>query len=354
MNNGWHALLGAFSIIPILGSVASILATGIAVAALRMTTTFGWKAAFLLLALAAPLLLVTTVLTAAFLPSVLDLMGVWTDNCDPIHMHHPHLCPLHPSAPIGGPALWICAVGALWGTLIVRAARRSASRMLRGREFDSRIMPAEDLPTDQRMVLNMAIEGINVPVLLVRSPLPLAALAGIRSPRILLSTTLLEMMPQDELRAVLQHENAHFERRDLILEGLVNILAACHPPGLGTRLQRLFQEYVEAACDERAANVLGSGLPGASALLRLHRWALVARRSMEMPTGIAMGITGDGSSSVVENRIQGLLGWSAGIKPPVPFSMRVWGPAAVAAVLALTLSETIHHLLEDLLGRLSG
>lgn len=374
MSAGWHALLGALTLIAILGAVGSLVAWIVAQGIGRTRWSAGWKSTTLLVCLALPLLSVTSLLIASFLPSLLDLLGIVPDNCSPDHTHHPHLCPLHPSAPVEGPALWLCVVGFVWMGNVVMAGIRAGMRIVQTC-FNSPIDAPMDSPTkasvcieldalseEQRQALDAATVGLPIGVQVIRSPVPVAALVGIVRPRVILSTTLLELLPPDELLAVVQHEAAHHTRRDLLTEACIELLAACHMPMIGKVLKTAYRDVVELACDERAAAHLGSGLPGASALLRLHRWALTARQGLQLPSGVPEGVSPGmsigwataGASQGAAQRIQSLIQWSGSPPGPTSLSPFVWLPVGVAVGLILVAREPIHHLLEDLLGMLSG
>lgn len=366
MNAGWHALLGAFTLIAILGAVGSLVAWMLAQAIGRTRWSAGWKSSILLVCLALPLLSVSTLLAASFLPSLLDLLGIVPDNCSPDHTHHPHLCPLHPSAPVEGPALLLCFVGFGWMGSVMMAGMRSGVRLVQtriGAPMNASVCIALDaLPEEQRQTLDAATIGLPIEVQVIRSPVPVAALVGIVQPRVILSTTLIELLPPDELLAVVQHEAAHHTRRDLLTEACIELLAACHMPMIGKVLKTAYRDVVELACDERAAAHLGSGLPGASALLRLHRWALTARQGLQLPSGVpegaspgmSIGWATAGSSQSAAQRIQSLIQWSGSPPGPTSLSPFVWLPVGVTVGLILVAREPIHHLLEDLLGMLSG
>lgn len=366
MSAGWHALLGAITLIAVLGAVGSLVAWIVAQGIGRTRWSAGWKSTTLLVCLALPLLSVTTLLSASFLPSLLDLLGIVPDNCSPDHTHHPHLCPLHPSAPVEGPALWLCVVGFVWMGNVMMAGIRAGLRIVQTC-FDSPMSSSvrielDALSEEQRQALDAATFGLPIGVQVIRSPVPVAALVGIVLPRVILSTTLLELLPPDELLAVVQHEAAHHTRRDLLTEACIELLAACHVPMVGKVLKTAYRDVVELACDERAAAHLGSGLPGASALLRLHRWALTTRQGLQLPPGMPEGVSPGMSigwatasaSQGAAQRIQSLIQWSGSPPGPSSLSPFVWLPVGVGVSLILFAREPIHHLLEDLLGMLSG
>jgi Zn-dependent protease with chaperone function len=83
--------------------------------------------------------------------------------------------------------------------------------------------------------------------------LPVAALAGVLRPRLLLSDLLLRALSPGELRAVVAHERAHLAAR----ENLKRLLLRASPDPLallpaGSRLRAVFEEAAEAAADRAA------------------------------------------------------------------------------------------------------
>lgn len=110
---------------------------------------------------------------------------------------------------------------------------------------------------------------LHVPVICLSEAAPFAFCRGLATPEIFVSTGLIELLDQEELSAVLAHEEAHASRRDPL-----RMLAARFLSGtaLFLPIARLLEEqYVlslEFEADRRAANAIS--LPHlASALLKL-------------------------------------------------------------------------------------
>jgi len=95
--------------------------------------------------------------------------------------------------------------------------------------------------------------GLPLPASRAAHPFPVAALAGVWRPRLLLSEQVLGALSPEELDAVLAHELAHLDARD----NLKRLLLVASPDALaltsgGRRLRSEFLEAAEAAADARA------------------------------------------------------------------------------------------------------
>ena len=108
---------------------------------------------------------------------------------------------------------------------------------------------------------------------------PVAYLAGVRRVSLAVSVPLLEILDDEELAAVLAHEEAHALRRDN-LRGWVLLLAGSfmfYNPVAVVALQRISQD-VELACDDAAVAATGYTLALASALIKAARHTLGTTR----------------------------------------------------------------------------
>jgi hypothetical protein len=94
--------------------------------------------------------------------------------------------------------------------------------------------------------------GLPLPASRAAHPFPVAALAGVWRPRLLLSEQVIGALSREELDAVLAHELAHLDARD----NLKRLLLVASPDALGLtsggRLRSEFLEATEAAADARA------------------------------------------------------------------------------------------------------
>jgi Zn-dependent protease with chaperone function len=104
-------------------------------------------------------------------------------------------------------------------------------------------------------------------MLIIDSPRPFVALAGVVRPRVVASQGIVDLLSDDELRMVLEHEQAHRKSRD----NLKRLLAALNPAF--PRLERAWARFAEFDADERAvAGDQHRALALASALVRVARF----------------------------------------------------------------------------------
>jgi Zn-dependent protease with chaperone function len=139
------------------------------------------------------------------------------------------------------------------------------------------------------------LRGLPLPATRVDVDAPVAALAGIRRPRLLLSGALVEALEPGELEAVVAHERAHAAAH----ENLKRLLLRASPDPLallpaGERLRAQFEEAAEVAADRSAcarvpplrlarallkvAALARNGAPLEIAAAALHREGCVAAR----------------------------------------------------------------------------
>lgn len=96
---------------------------------------------------------------------------------------------------------------------------------------------------------------------------PVACCVGLLRPRVMLSTGAVARLSEEELRAVLVHEEAHSGRRDplRLTLALVTSRMLAFLPG-APQLRRSYAELLEVAADEQASRRVGSA-PLAGALV---------------------------------------------------------------------------------------
>ena len=200
------------------------------------------------------------------------------------------------------------ALGALVLLRLLSVLLASAARTLRARQAHRRLV---DLVATRNPLLARAR--------VVEHAVPLAyCLPGLR-PRVVLSRGVLDLLREDEVRAVLAHEEAHVEQRhDLVVLPFV-ALRATFPLLRGPRTaQAEVALLVEMLADDRAA--------------RRHPREVLARALYKVGTaGVPAGGLAVGGEGSVLVRAQRLL------EPPRPLSLpgRVAVLATTAAVFAL-------------------
>lgn len=286
------------------------------------------RARALLVLAAAPFVVPALVLAIAFAPSLPAALGLGGDHCMR-HTDHLHLCLVH-----GSPAL-----ASVWGASLplvllagLAALLATVRRMLHVRRVQASLC--------------LGCEGELRPgVGLLASSECLSLTVGLWRPRIYLSSALAGGLGRAELDVVVAHERAHARRRDGLSQLAARGLSNLHLPGVRRRLLAELELACEQACDEVAAWRVGDRLQVAETLVVVER---LARRGEHAASACAFG----GSS--VPDRIRNLLEPHA----PAPRSSFArwarWAGWAVAAALALSVADPLHHLAEHLLGLLVG
>jgi beta-lactamase regulating signal transducer with metallopeptidase domain len=117
------------------------------------------------------------------------------------------------------------------------------------------------------------IPGFPLPAWRIVAPFPVAAVSGVLSPRLILSSRLLEECTADELAIVVRHETAHARHRDNLLRGC--LLALPDPFGFlkrGDIVAKEWQQAVEEAADDEAVRAEAAArVTLAGALVRVGR-----------------------------------------------------------------------------------
>lgn len=213
-------------------------------------------------------------------------------------------------------AVPVSAIGSATGILwLVAAARRwrRTTRFLRLLSRQSVDVPAEILPLLER-------HGLEDRVLVVDDIRHLALTVGLLAPRIIISTGLLQALAEDELEAVLLHEQSHLQHRDPLYLLLSRTLAGAFffLPAGRTFCQR-HEAAVELAADQYVIARQGGALSLSSALVKLLRLA-PARVPANLFTGVG------------DLRMAHLLGRDVSL-PPVSLQLSVHSWIALALVI---------------------
>lgn len=279
--------------------------------------------------IAPPFAAATLVVSLAGLSLVQALSGRG-DHCT-THDHHLHLCLQH-----GGDwseniaaVVAVLLLGSVVMAGVVRRLRAYSATSGLLREIERHGVAHPELPAD---------------VCLVPSETPLCVTAGIRNPRILVSTSSWALLAADERRAVLAHERAHLDHGDTRWRFALSLLGAFGLPGIAPRLLAVWGHASERLCDWRASIAVEEPTVVAQALVRLARAASTARTPR---IGEAMAFA---SPDSIADRVGAILdaepdGAALGLR-----ALAALAVAAVVHALATVLfASPLHHLLETLL-----
>ncbi|WP_237058322.1 M56 family metallopeptidase [Microbulbifer sediminum] len=271
-----------------------------------------------------PLLAMAALVVAVVVTALGKSLGWMTDHCVYHGPGHPHLCFRHLPAIDLGVVEFVAAALLLAGITYViigfgsrqyRAGKHICSllRLVEGRIPDRRVHTVESLS-------------------------PFAVTAGAFSPRVILSRGLLDRLEARERRIVLAHEVSHVRTRDLLYNGVFEILLLLHLPVTASRLRKEWRQALEEIADDRVAGHFGREEVAAT-LLKVFR----LQRGEVMP-----GLSVAGADAV--KRIERLLCPADNRR-----NGRVFVSVSLAAIFALSLSSAgAHHELETLLGLLTG
>ena len=131
----------------------------------------------------------------------------------------------------------------------------------------------------------VAVPAIDVPVYSITSAFPIVAVIGLLQQRIIIARSVLERCSQEELVAILAHEQAHIRRYDNIRRALFTV--APDPLSwlpLSDRLLAAWHERCEEAADNGASKLGECGrLLLAQALIRVARLAPTAPAVHDLP-----------------------------------------------------------------------
>ena len=112
-------------------------------------------------------------------------------------------------------------------------------------------------------------------VAIVETPYPVAAVAGVFHPRLLLSARMLRECTPEEIDTIVAHERAHVRRRDNLVRALLAVLPDHWlAPRVNHEIERCWTRAVEEAADAEAAG--GGDGPRAALAATLIRVARMA------------------------------------------------------------------------------
>ena len=164
---------------------------------------------------------------------------------------------------------------------------------------------------------------------------PAAFATGIRRPRVLLSTGLLDGLTPGERRVVVSHELTHLRHGDPLRAGLIDLLLVLHLPRHAARLRAAWRRAIEERTDDDVAGRFGHERTAAT-LLRVAR----------MMSAPGWQLSAAGSDPV--SRARRLLS-----DRPVPRTSLTFELSLALALLGAAAGVvTAHHPIETLLGLL--
>lgn len=271
---------------------------------------------------------------AAALPVVIALAVVATlivrslagaDHC-PAHDHHAHLCVAHGEG--WAERAWYVAVVA--GALAMLGTRLGllGAALVRGRRRVALLRAA-----------STSVDGVR----LVDSSRAFCFVAGLRRPEIYASTGVWNALAPEEREAMLAHERAHVDGRDLRWRAALEVLAAFGAPLTPAPLLARWEQATERLRDRDAADTVGAPELVAAAMVRVCR---LGTRSADVHAFAFPAAPG-----ALDERVEALLaGRPRGER--AAFAIALAGLALVAtATLAVAVhAEPLHHTLESLLG----
>lgn len=285
-----------------------------------------------------PLVGAILVVALGFWPAIRSYFGGSPDHCA-VSLHHPHLCWVHGTGAGGQVHDWVVII------ILAVLAGISLWQLIHWSQALGRLKLLEMIaePARERDVrARLAAEGLAWPgdIQVVAIGLPVCFMFGVLRPRLVISRMILDELSASDLAAMTAHELAHLKRRDNLWRLLGQLAILAHLPGLGQRAFHHWGQAAEMACDEAAADHLGSPVPIAEALVRFQRLINRCNTASEPPLRFGVAFADSGS---LEARVHQLMA------PPQSksslFRHWPWG----LAILALWQIDSLHHVLESLL-----
>jgi Zn-dependent protease with chaperone function len=172
-------------------------------------------------------------------------------------------------------------------------------------------------------------EKATVPVYRTCQGTPALTVAGLGSPRVLVSDTAYSVLTSHELNTALRHEFAHVRSRDNWKKLVFCVLEF---PGMSA-LESAWSEKAEMAADDAAVSSFDDALDLASALIKLSRMAPV-QTTPEFSSGLLHS-----SPASLSIRVRRLFQWNQPQrKLRTPRNWKVWLPAAAMILTTITLN----------------
>ena len=191
----------------------------------------------------------------------------------------------------------------------------------------------------------VALEGIAAPALAVSTPFPIVAVVGVFKPRLIIARSVLAACSEEELRAVIAHEQGHVTRRDnlrrLALTATPDLLAWT---SMSARLFSAWSEASEEAADDESGVGQQDGrLHLASALVK------VARLAAGQTAPPAILTTALYSGDDLDSRVRRLLAPATAVSARRIDALAFGALLAMALVVFATQAPAVHEWIEAVL-----
>ena len=164
------------------------------------------------------------------------------------------------------------------GYTLIRAGWRIIAQIYLSRKWKKKFRSARHEKLSKR--LNYKYHSWNTEIVVVKNEAIMALSIGMRKPIIVVSTAVLEMFSEDEVKAVLLHEWHHCSSRDNSKLFLATLLAESF--GYLPIMKPIYQYYrtwMELMADRFAIRRMGTELHLANVLLKLTRLGKVQMQS---------------------------------------------------------------------------
>jgi Zn-dependent protease with chaperone function len=284
----------------------------------RASLSFAWCLA--------PVLVSFSMVFMAFLPSLLQVLGLSNDHCLGHPEGHLHFCLVHGHPPID--SWWVWGPALAYLALLVSMGMHLLVDIVEMLRFSKRI---GQLPH------HLHASGITV----LETATPLALTCGLFRQKIILSEGLLSAISDQDREIILLHERQHIARYDVLKKLLARSLSLAHFPVSRRAILQRLELAGELVCDNHTANETGDRTLVAELLLKVER---LYQGHLQPGCAIASCLH-DSTGSSLPARVVNLLGDSPTRSPRIPLPLQLAG----LCCLLLAAHDLIHDELEHVI-----